>query len=151
MPISRAKRWRVQYPVQIVSHDFIDEARTADVSLRGLSLVMTQPIAAGAQLYVRLLLPDRNTSIDYEMCTVQWTAEGKIGLETSEMRTTEEQRLHRHLSSLHTYPYKTVPQDTSAFALDRPIDKLRDAVSVFWHFVFKPLMASSWQKHVGDR
>lgn len=151
MPISRAKRWRVQYLVQVVSQDFVVEARTMDVSLRGLSLLTTQSVKPGTQVYVRLLLPGLQASVDYEVCTVQWAADGKIGLETSEMRTTAEQRLHRHLSSLHSYSYKAAPDDTSAFALDQPIHKVSDAVSVLWHFVFKPLIVSPMRKHVGNR
>jgi PilZ domain len=151
MSISRAKRWRVQYPVQVVSQDFADEARTLDVSLRGLSLMTTQSVRPGTQVYVRLLLPGLQASVDYEVCTVQWAADGKIGLETSEMRTTEEQRLHRHLSSLHAYSYKPVPDETSAFALDQPIHKVSEAVTVLWHFVFKPLMVSPLRKPVGHR
>ena len=100
MLLTRGKRWRVRYPVQVACQDFIDEAWTVNVSLQGLSLETVQPIQVGSQLYVRVLLPSGASSVDYEICTVQWAADGKIGLKTSEMSTAEERRLHRHLASL---------------------------------------------------
>lgn len=143
MSISRAKRWRIQYPVQVVSQDFVDEARTVDVSLRGLSLETTQCVRPGTQLYVRLLLPGRTTSVDYEICTVQWAAGGRIGLETSEMRTAEEQRLHRHLSSLNSVSDAQAPDTTPNAALDAPIRQLSDVMGILWNLFVKPLIPST--------
>jgi PilZ domain-containing protein len=142
MSISRAKRWRIHYPVQLVSQDFVDEAKTVDVSLRGLSVETTRSVRQGTQVYVRLLLPGRTTSVDYEICTVQWAADGRMGLETSEMSTTEEQRLHRHLSALPTVP-ETQPSDTRSCAmLDHPIRQWSDAMGVLWEVFLKPLVPS---------
>jgi hypothetical protein len=133
MSMARAKRWRVRYPVQVASQDFIDEARTLDVSLRGLSLETTQPMRVGTQLYVRLLLPDRASSVDYEICTVQWAKDGTIGLETCDMRTTEEHRLHRHLSSLSGFGNMSVEGTSSIpvapLSVQRSIPKTSGIVS----------------------
>ncbi len=154
MSMTRAKRWRVRYPVQVASQDFIDETETVNVSLRGLSVETTQSMRVGSQLYVRLLLPDRTSSVDYEICTVQWAADGRIGLETSEMRTTEEHRLHRHLTALSDFGNLST-QVTPSKPAGHPLGRTSE-VRGLWDRFMKPLLAttrgaqrfaSSTQKH----
>lgn len=141
MSMTRARRWRVRYPVQVVSQDFIDEAKTVNVSLRGLSVETTQSMRVGSQLYVRLLLPDRMTSVDYEICTVQWAADGRIGLETCEMRTTEEYRLHRHLTSLSDFGDLST-QGTPLKPAGQPLGPTSKTRGL-WHRFMKPLLATT--------
>ena len=141
MPMTRAKRWQVRYPVQVASADFIDEAKSLNVSLRGLSVETTQSMRVGSQLYVRLLLPDRRSSVDYEICTVQWAAGGRIGLETCEMRTAEEHRLHRHLTSLSDFGDQPT-HGTATKPAGRPLGRPSEARGL-WHRFIKPLFTTT--------
>jgi hypothetical protein len=160
MSISRAKRWRVPCPVQLVSQDFFDESKTADVSLRGVSVATARSLQLGTQLYVRLLLPDRTSSVDYKMCTVRWVAEGRIGLEASELTTEDEQRLRTYLSSLTHFPEPMVEYSNPCITVEQPVDRISDAMGIFWQVFVKPLIvldgssqssASTLQKHEHNR
>ena len=136
---ARAKRWQVRYPVQVACQDFVDEARTANVSLHGLSVETNQTMQLGSQVYVRVLLPDRASSVDYAICTVQWAADGKIGLEACGMRTTDERRLHRHLSSLSVWA-ETKGQPSVPVA---PSPSRTTKGPSFVQRLMKPLMAAT--------
>jgi hypothetical protein len=160
MSIARAKRWRIQCPVQVASQDFFDETKTMDVSLRGLSIATTRSIPRGTQLYVRLLLPDRKSSVDYEICTVRWARDGRIGVEAYQMTPEEEQRLRKHIPSLTGIPERTGEYPTVGPPADEPINRIRSTVGMFWQAIVKSLIAlnaqsqpsgSSLQKHENAR
>lgn len=142
MSISRAKRWRVSYPVQLVAQHFLDEAQTVDISVRGLSIATSRSIRKGTQVYVRLLLPDGKSCLDYDICTVRWSAEGRIGLEASEISTHEEQRLQQCLPALATSLEVSDQHSNCGMPSDQPPAKFRHTIGLLWQTFLRPLIPS---------
>jgi hypothetical protein len=99
MSIARPRRWSVQYPVQLVSSDFVEEGKSVNMSLQGLAIVSARQIPRGTYLYVRLLPPERADRFDLSLYTVQWSAQGKIGLKASELDDQQQKRLWELLLS----------------------------------------------------
>ena len=92
-----AQRWPLRYRIQFACFDFTGEGMTLDLSSGGLCIVTNREIAAGREMYARLVLPD-NTYLDVQTATVKWCDNGKVGLEIREMEQPEAVRLLELLS-----------------------------------------------------
>lgn len=140
MSISRPKRWRVHYPVQLFSEAFYDEGVAVNASSRGLSIAISRPLAPGTHIYVRLVVPERGDSIDFQMCRVHWRGQNRIGLETIHMDPGEEERWQRILVSGKACPTgecSTAP----AVIEDISVSRIRDLIIVGWGlFTEKPAL-----------
>lgn len=134
MSISRPKRWRLSYEVQVASPDYLDMARTIDLSLRGLCIATTRAIPCGTQLFARLLLPGSQGTVVGRLFVVRWVRNGRIGLEASERAPGDEQRLRHHLASLAGSP-EPVLSGSSVITSDQPTTKLSDALRTAWQLL----------------
>jgi len=99
MSINRPKRWPIRYPAQLISQDFYTEGITLNASPGGLAIESSRPLSPGTIIYVRLLVPERGTSIDFQVCRVNWCLQNRIGLEAIDMDPREEERLLNILMS----------------------------------------------------
>ena len=102
MSFSRPKRWPVRYPVHLISQEFYAEGRTLNASPGGLAIESSHPLSLGAVLYVRLVVPERQMSVDFQVCKVTWCSKDRIGLETIDFDPREEERLLTILMSRKT-------------------------------------------------
>lgn len=132
MSLSRTKRWRVRFPVQIVASDFFDHACSLDVSVRGLRVTTARSLQPGTQVYVRLLLPDGKRNVDFQLCTVRWARDGSTGLEATEMTAEEQAKLQAYMASVGNGSEPAVPLSTPCIASDKPVSGVGDAVKVLW-------------------
>ncbi|MBH0181496.1 MAG: PilZ domain-containing protein [Nitrospira sp.] len=136
MDISRAKRWKVQYPVQLFSDGVFIEGQTVDISLQGLRVITESSIKQGACVVVRVLVPDGEYPVDCALYTVRWTNEGRIGLEASEISATEQQRLQDRLASLDHYQERVVESTIPCLTAEQPITSITGTVAGLWHLFF---------------
>jgi hypothetical protein len=94
-----AERWSVHYKVQFAYPEYAGEGLTLDVSAGGFCIITNREIAAGVEMYARLVLPD-DTYLDVQTATVKWCDNGRVGLEISEMDRSDALILIARLSSL---------------------------------------------------
>lgn len=104
MSISRPRRWPVRYPVQLISQEFYEEGMALNASPGGLAIDAARPFSPGTIIYVRLVVPERATSIDFQVCRVNWCSGTRIGLEAIDMEPREEERLLNILMSKKASP-----------------------------------------------
>ena len=136
MAISRPKRWKVQYPVQVFTDGLFVEGRTVDISLEGLRVATESAIRQGACVVVRVLVPDGECPVDCALYTVRWIDQGRIGLEASEISVTEQRRLQDRLASLGQ-PQEPVVESTSPrMTTEQPITSITGTVAGLWHLFF---------------
>lgn len=138
MSITRPKRWRVRYPVQLFSEEFSEEGVALNASSRGLAIATSRPLAPGTQVYVRLVVPEREASIDFQMCRVHWRGRNCIGLETIDMDPKEEERWQNILARRKGYP--TADDSITPAGIEHIlIARIRDLILVGWGlFAEKP-------------
>jgi hypothetical protein len=136
MAISRAKRWKVQYPVQVVTDGLFVEGRTLDISLQGLRVATESTIRQGACVVVRVLVPDGEYPVDCALYTVRWIDQGRIGLEASEISATEQRRLQDRLASLEHHQEPDVESTIPCMTTEQPITSLTGTVAGLWHLFF---------------
>jgi hypothetical protein len=131
MSISRAKRWRLSYDVQLASPDYVEGAKTVDLSLRGLCIATKRAIPRGTHLYIRLLLPDRRRSVVGRLFIVRWSVSGRVGMEATEAAPGDESRLLSHLTSVEGTPEPVFSGSPTALK-EGPISKYSDAFRTAW-------------------
>lgn len=136
MAISRAKRWRVQYPVQVFTDGLFVEGRTVDISLQGLRVATESAIRQGACVVVRVLVPDGEYPVDCALYTVRWIDSGRIGLEASEISATEQRRLQDRLASLDQLQEPAVESANPCMTTEQPISSITGTVAGLWHLFF---------------
>ncbi|MBH0193557.1 MAG: PilZ domain-containing protein [Nitrospira sp.] len=136
MDLSREKRWKVQYPVQLFTEDLFVEGRTVDMSLHGLRVATESSIRQGAHVVVQVLVPEGGCPIDGVLYTVRWIDKGKIGLEVSEMSGTEQQRLQARLTSLGQGQEPVVKSTSPCMTIEPPITSFTGTVAVLWQLFF---------------
>lgn len=150
MAFSRAKRWQVQYPVQLFTEDLFIEGRTVDMSLHGLSIATGRSIREGTHVFVRVLAPEGGCSVDCVLYTVRWADNGKIGLEAREISAKEQRRLQDRLTSLDQDQEPAVESTSPCITIEQPIASITDTVAVLWHLFFpshEVISASSSNLH----
>jgi hypothetical protein len=143
MAIYRAKRWKVQYPVQLFIDDLLVEGRTVDMSLQGLRVATDSAIRQGAHVIVRVLAPDEGSTVDCVLYTVRWIDSGRIGLEASEISATDQRRLQHWLASLDEYQEPAIESANPCMTIEQPITSITGAVAVLWHLLFPRRHGSS--------
>lgn len=152
MSISRPKRWPVRYPAQLISQEFYAEGTTLNASPGGLAIEASRPLSPGTIIYVRLLIPERGTSIDFQMCRVNWCSQDRIGLEAIDMDPREEERLLSILMSRHA---RSSSDDTAHPALmeHTMVAGLRDLLSIGMRLLTeRPLhMSAMARMHIWKR
>jgi len=136
MAISRAKRWKVQYPVQVFTDGLFVEGRTVDISLQGLRIATESAIREGACVVVRVLVPDGEYPVDCALYTVRWIDQGRIGLEASEISVTEQRRLEDRLASLDHHQEPVVESTSPCMTTEQPITSITGTVAGLWHLFF---------------
>ncbi len=138
MSISRAKRWRFSYDVQLASPDYVDGAKTVDLSLRGLCIATKRPIPRGTHLYIRLLLPDRRRTVLGRLFVVRWSEPGRVGMEATEAAPGDEARLLNHLTSVEGTP-EPVLSGPQTVLKEGPISKYSDALRTAWGLLIEEI------------
>lgn len=136
MAISRGKRWKVQYPVQLFTEDLFVEGWTVDMSLHGLRVATESSIRQGARVVVRVLAPEWGCTVDCVLYTVRWVDKGRIGLEASEISATEQRRLQDRLTSLEQDQKPAVESTSPCITIEQPITSITDTVAVLWQLFF---------------
>lgn len=136
MAISRPKRWKVQYPVQVFTDGLFVEGRTVDISLEGLRVATESSIREGACVVVRVLVPDGEYPVDCALYTVRWIDQGRIGLEASEISVTEQRRLQDRLASLDQHQEPVVESTIPCMTTEQPITSITGTVAGLWHLFF---------------
>lgn len=136
MAISRPKRWKVQYPVQVFTDGLFVEGRTVDISLEGLRVATESAIRQGACVVVRVLVPDGEYPVDCALYTVRWIDQGRIGLEASEISVTEQRRLQDRLAFLDHHQEPVVESTIPCMTTEQPITSITGTVAVLWHLLF---------------
>ena len=136
MDISRAKRWKVQYPVQLFTDGLFVEGRTVDISLQGLRVVTESSIKQGACVVVRVLVPDGEYPVDCALYTVRWIDQGRIGLEASDISATEQRLLQDRLASLDHHQEPVVESMIPCLITEQPITSITGMVAGLWHLFF---------------
>ncbi|MBH0191140.1 MAG: PilZ domain-containing protein [Nitrospira sp.] len=136
MAISRAKRWKVQYPVQVFTDGLFVEGRTVDISLEGLRVATESAIRQGACVVVRVLVPDGEYPVDCALYTVRWIDQGRIGLEASEISVTEQKRLQDRLASLDQHQEPVAESAIPCMPTEQPITSITGTVAGLWQLIF---------------
>ncbi len=136
MAISRAKRWKVQYPVQVFTDGLFVEGRTVDISLEGLRIATESSIRQGACVVVRVLVPGGEYPVDCALYTVRWIDQGRIGLEASEISVMEQRRLQDRLASLDQDQEPVVESTIPCLSTEQPITSITGTVAVLWQLIF---------------
>lgn len=136
MAIYRAKRWKVQYPVQLFIGDVLVEGRTVDLSLQGLRVATDSAIRQGAHVIVRVLAPEGGSTVEGLLYTVRWIDRGRIGLEASEISAAEQRRLQDWLASLDQHQEPAVESTSLRVTIEQPITSITGTVAVLWHLFF---------------
>ena len=136
MAISRAKRWKVQYPVQVFTDGLFVEGRTVDISLEGLRVATESAIRQGACVVVRVLVPDGEYPVDCALYTVRWIDQGRIGLEASEISVVEQRRLQDRLASLDQDQEPVVESTIPRMTTEQPITSITGTVAGLWQLFF---------------
>lgn len=136
MAISRPKRWKVQYPVQVFTDGLFVEGRTVDISLEGLRVATESAIRQGACVVVRVLVPDGEYPVDCALYTVRWIDQGRIGLEASEISVTEQRRLQDRLAFLDHHQEPVVESTIPCMTTEQPITSITGTVAGLWQLFF---------------
>ena len=136
MAFSRAKRWQVQYPVQLFTEDLFIEGRTMDMSLHGLGIATGRSIREGTCVFVRVLLPEGGCTVDCVLYTVRWSDNGTIGLEAREISAKEQRRLQDRLTSLDQDQEPAVESTSPCITIEQPITSITGTVAVLWQLFF---------------
>jgi hypothetical protein len=136
MAITRAKRWKVQYPVQVFTDGLFVEGRTVDISLQGLRVATESSITQGACVVVRVLVPDGEYPVDCALYTVRWIDQGRIGLEANEISATEQRLLQDRLASLDQHQEPVVESTIPCLTAEQPITSITGTVAGLWHLFF---------------
>jgi hypothetical protein len=136
MAISRPKRWKVQYPVQVFTDGLFVEGRTVDISLQGLRVATESAIRQGACVVVRVLVPDGEYPVDCALYTVRWIDQGRVGLEASEISATEQRLLQDRLASLDHHHEPVVESTIPCMTTEQPITSITGTMAVLWHLFF---------------
>jgi hypothetical protein len=143
MAIYRAKRWKVQYPVQLFIDNLLVEGWTVDMSLQGLRVATQSSIREGTHVIVRVLEPDCGSTVDCMLYTVRWINSGRIGLEASEISATEQRRLQDWLASVDEYQEPAIESANPCMTIEQPITSITGTVAVLWHLLFPRRQGSS--------
>jgi hypothetical protein len=136
MAIYRAKRWKVEYPVQLFTGDVLIEGRTVDLSLQGLRVATDSAIRQGAHVIVRVLAPEGGSTVEGLLYTVRWIDRGRIGLEASEISAAEQRRLQDWLASLDQHQEAAVESTSPCVTIEQPITSITGTMAVLWHLLF---------------
>lgn len=136
MDISRAKRWKVQYPVQLFTDGLFIEGQTVDISLQGLRVVTESSIKQGACVLVRVLVPDGEYPVDCALYTVRWIDQGRIGLEANEISATEQRLLQDRLATLDHHQEPVIESTIPRMTTEQPITSITGTVAGLWHLFF---------------
>ncbi|MBY0247760.1 MAG: PilZ domain-containing protein [Nitrospiraceae bacterium] len=136
MAITRAKRWKVQYPVQVFTDGLFVEGRTVDISLQGLRVATESSITQGACVVVRVLVLDGEYPVDCALYTVRWIDQGRIGLEASEISVVEQRRLQDRLASLDQDQEPVVESTIPRMTTEQPITSITGTVAGLWQLFF---------------
>ncbi len=82
------------------------EGTVIDLSKRGWKatvVISSGSVHPGTYLKLRLYLPDQAAPMDVDSAVVRWAKEWEFGLEFLIMRSEEEERLHRFVSTLEAW------------------------------------------------
>ncbi len=99
-------RFRVQFPVSFSGDDLAGEGTVLDLSKRGwkATVTSTRTVRPGTYLALRLSLPDQAPPMDVDSAAVRWARGREFWLEFLMIRSEDEERLRRFVSTLEAGP-----------------------------------------------
>ncbi len=96
----QAPRFKVHLPIAFLGYNLTGEGIVGNLSMEGCAVGSDQTVQRGKSLTLRILMPDQDTPLVVNRAEVRRSVRELLVLEFLTIRSEEEERLHRFLSTL---------------------------------------------------
>ena len=103
--VRRGRRLPAQLSALYMGADFVGQAMVTDLSLTGGRLLGTYPVKRGADLGVRVYLPDDERPVQIPRAVVRWSQGHDFGLELGPLPPSSRKRLREWIGRMAEAAY----------------------------------------------
>lgn len=96
----KAQRFRLRFRIFFSGGTVEGEGTVTDISKTGCKVECDTEVQPGIDLELHVFLPDHNWPMKVEQATVRWVRGRTFGLEFTNLRPTERERLRRFAANL---------------------------------------------------